>query len=160
MIREYRTGDLARLIEIAMKAWKPVFDEYINQLGEELYPLVIGDPEEPYRIKRREVIMQAMLARDEILICERENKVVGFLFFGMRGKTGIICNNARDPEYDGKGVGQELYSAVLQKFRDGGMTLATVSTGLDAGHASARRAYERAGFKHHQDKIVYYLKLK
>jgi ribosomal protein S18 acetylase RimI-like enzyme len=159
MIREFKPEDLPTLLVIARKAWKPIFDNYKNQLGAELYPLVYPDPEEPFRIKEREIRAQAEKVPHEILICEREGKIAGFIFFGMRGKTGIICNNAKDPDSAERGVAQEMYAAVLEKFKAAGMTVATVSTGLDCAHAPARRAYEKAGFAAHMDKISYYMKL-
>ena len=159
MIRAFREEDLPVLLDIARKAWKPIFDNYKNLLGEELYPMLYPDPEEPYRVKEREIISQAQKVPHEILICERNGKVAGFIFFGMRGKTGIICNNAKDPDSEERGVAQEMYAAVLEKFRAAGMTVATVSTGLDSAHAPARNAYEKAGFKARMDKTVYYMKL-
>jgi hypothetical protein len=39
------------------------------------------------------------------------------------------------------------------------MSYATVQTGLDEGHAPARRAYERAGFDISHSRITYYRKL-
>ena len=160
MIREFREEDLPVLLEIAHKAWKPIFDNYKNQLGEELYPMIYPDPEEPYRVKEREIIAQAKLVPHEILICERNGKVAGFIFFGMKNKTGIICNNAKDPDSTERGVAQEMYAAVLEKFKAAGMEVATVSTGLDTAHAPARRAYEKAGFAARMDKTSYYMKLK
>ena len=44
MIREFRKEDLPILLEIARKAWKPIFDNYKNQLGEDLYPMLYPDP--------------------------------------------------------------------------------------------------------------------
>lgn len=159
MIREFRKEDLPRLREIARKAWKPIFDNYKNQLGDELYPMLYPDPEEPFRVKDREIVSQAELVPHEILICERNGEIAGFIFFGMRGKTGIICNNAKDPDSQERGVAQEMYTAVLEKFKAAGMTVATVGTGLDSAHESARRAYEKAGFSARMDKTVYYMKL-
>lgn len=159
MIREFREEDLPRLREIARKAWKPIFDNYKNQLGDELYPMLYPDPEEPFRVKDREIVSQAKLVPHEILICERNGVIAGFIFFGMKGKTGIICNNAKDPDSQERGVAQEMYAAVLQKFKEAGMTIATVGTGLDSAHAPARKAYEKAGFSAHMDKTVYYMKL-
>ena len=117
MIREFKPEDLPTLLVIARKAWKPIFDNYKNQLGAELYPLVYPDPEEPFRIKEREIRAQAEKVPHEILICERDGNIAGFIFFGMRGKTGIICNNAKDPDSAERGVAQEMYAAVLEKFK-------------------------------------------
>lgn len=159
MIREFKQEDLPVILEIARKAWKPIFDNYKKQLGEELHALLYPDPEAPYKLKEREIRSQAELVPHEILICEREGKIAGFIFFGMRGKTGIICNNAKDPDSTERGVAQEMYAAVLAKFKAAGMTVATVGTGLDSAHAPARRAYEKAGFSARMDKTSYYMKL-
>lgn len=159
MIREFRPEDLPRLREIARKAWAPIFENYKNQLGEELYPMLYPDPEEPFRVKDREIVSQAEKVPHEILICERNGEIAGFIFFGMRGKTGIICNNAKDPDSQERGVAQEMYQAVFEKFKAAGMTMATVGTGLDSAHAAARKAYEKAGFHARMDKTVYYMKL-
>ena len=40
-------------------------------------------------------------------------------------------------------------------MKEKGMKAVTVSTGADEEHAPARRAYERAGFKIHQDSVMY-----
>ena len=77
----------------------------------------------------------------------------------MERKIGIISNNAVDPCCGVKGVGQEMYRAVLEYFRKAGMLLAQVTTGLDEAHAPARRAYERAGFGLHTESVTYTMKL-
>ncbi|MBR4662439.1 MAG: hypothetical protein IKO93_01065 [Lentisphaeria bacterium] len=53
-----------------------------------------------------------------------------------------------------------MYRYILEKFRQEGVKVAKVTTGLDWAHAPARRAYERAGFKRHLDSTTYYLDLK
>ena len=45
------------------------------------------------------------------------------------------------------GIGPKLYDKVLQTMKEQGMEYATVTTGLDDGHAPARRAYQKAGFE-------------
>jgi hypothetical protein len=42
-----------------------------------------------------------------------------------------------------------MYAFALSRMREVGMRAATVSTGADASHAPARRAYEKAGFAAH-----------
>jgi ribosomal protein S18 acetylase RimI-like enzyme len=72
---------------------------------------------------------------------------------------GIIGNNAVDPDCGLKGIGQQMYRFALERFRAEGMAWANVDTGLDEGHAPARRAYERAGFDITISSIHYYRKL-
>jgi len=50
-----------------------------------------------------------------------------------------------DPDHQRAGVGAILTELATDWLRDAGMTLATVKTGGDPGHARARRVYEKAG---------------
>ena len=74
-------------------------------------------------------------------------------------KTGTITNNAVDPDCGEKGVGQEMYKAILERFRAEGLRAAMVTTGGDPAHAPARRAYERAGFKLKTEQVFYIMDL-
>jgi GNAT superfamily N-acetyltransferase len=51
------------------------------------------------------------------------------------------------PEYQNRGIGTALNKFVLEKMKESGMKLAVVATGGDPGHAPARRAYEKAGYR-------------
>jgi ribosomal protein S18 acetylase RimI-like enzyme len=53
---------------------------------------------------------------------------------------------AVDPTYQRRGVAGTLTDLALDEMRARGLTLATVGTGADPGHAPARRTYEAAGF--------------
>ena len=69
---------------------------------------------------------------------------------------GVIGNNAVAPEGQGRGIGTAMYQFVLDLFREKGLRFACVGTGLDEGHAAARRAYEKAGFDRRRESIMYY----
>jgi len=140
MIREFRKEDLPVLLEIARLAWQPVFDEYRKELDPEIYAVLVPDPELLIRQKCDSIADYAEHAPGEMLVAERDGRAVGYICFGMNFKSGVgsICSNARDPRYPGKGVANEMYEAVLQKFRDCGMLVAEVMTGLDPAHAPAR----------------------
>lgn len=58
-----------------------------------------------------------------------------------------------------KGIGQQMYKAVLDYFRQQGMLYAKVLTGLDEAHTRARKAYERAGFNIKCESVNYFMKL-
>ncbi|MGI6355800.1 MAG: GNAT family N-acetyltransferase [Lentisphaeria bacterium] len=95
------------------------------------------------------------------MVCEEDGKVVGFITFMIddQKKIGTIGNNAADPDCGLKGIGQQMYRAVLELFRSRGMQAARVFTGLDDAHARARRAYERAGFNRQLTHVTYYMEL-
>ena len=81
------------------------------------------------------------------------------MFIDPERCIGTILNNAVDPAAQGQGVGTAMYERVLTLFRDAGMEYARVHTGLDEGHAPARRAYEKAGFDLSIPDVTYYQKL-
>lgn len=71
-------------------------------------------------------------------------------------RVGEIGNNAVDPGWQGRGVGTALHRHALEVFRARGMEVARVATGLDEGHAPARRAYAKVGFAVGLPSITYY----
>ena len=142
------------MVAIARKAWKKIFEGFRQQLGDELYTILYGNR---LQDKRHQLTEFTAKFPRQCYVCERNGKIVGFVTFGLNRetKTGILTNNAADPDSGEKGVGQEMYAAVFERMRQEGMIAVTVSTGLDEGHAPARRAYERAGFEKHLDSVTY-----
>jgi ribosomal protein S18 acetylase RimI-like enzyme len=126
--------------------------------GEALFEAMTPDPD---TVKGEQVRRHCEAHPDCVLVCEEEGRIVGFVTFRLDEDRGIgeIGNNARDPECSAKGVGQQMYAAVLQLFRERGMRFAKVVTGLDDAHAPARRAYERAGFDIHHEDVKYFMEL-
>jgi len=84
-----------------------------------------------------------------ILVTEVEGEVAGFLSYAVdrAREVGAIHYNAVDPRFQGRGVGTMQVERALEIFRDQGMRIACVGTGLNDGHAPARRMYEKAGFE-------------
>ena len=154
MIRLFQPSDLEPMVVIARKAWKKIFEGFRQQLGDELYSILYDN-----RLQDKRYQLTEFTAKfpQQCYVCERNGKIVGFVTFGLNRetKTGILTNNAADPDSGEKGVGQEMYAAVFERMRQEGMIAVTVSTGLDEGHAPARRAYERAGFEKHLDSVTY-----
>jgi GNAT superfamily N-acetyltransferase len=157
-MRPYRESDLAWIAETADKAWRPINASYRRAYGDELFALLV-----PNANARKGVEMRGICAEHPELafLCEEEGKRVGFLTiaFDRPRRMGIIGNNAVDPDCGLKGIGQQMYRFALERFRAEGMEWANVDTGLDEGHAPARRAYERAGFDISISSIRYYMRL-
>ena len=160
LIRPFTVEDLERIQDIAELAWKPIFDSFREQLGNEILsqtrPLAEKD-------KREQLASWAANHPDKIIVAVDNNqKIIGFAtwYTDEVRKVGIINNNAVDKTSGYKGVGQALYAELFRIFQEAGMTLAQVTTGLDEGHAPARRAYQRAGFGEAKlESVTYYKKL-
>lgn len=137
--------DLCRLQDIAFEAWQPIFQGYRQQIGDDLFEQSRPDPDG----KRKEVLFRAENSPERIIVAEDENgNIAGFAAYDLdhERKIGIISSNAVDKSMGLKGVGQAMYAEIFRRFKQAGMTAAQVTTGLDDGHAPARRAYQRAGF--------------
>jgi len=158
MIRNYQPDDLPRLKQIANKAWRGIYAMFHERYGDELFSLITPDPE---RGKDAQLEQHCAAHPDWVYVCEKEGGIIGFVTFLLDStlKIGEIGNNAVDPDCGVKGVGQQMYQAVFERFKQEGMRFARVQTGLDDAHAPARRAYERAGFNIHHENVNYYKKL-
>jgi ribosomal protein S18 acetylase RimI-like enzyme len=158
MIRTYQEKDIERIMEIGNAAWQEIYRMYRQVYGEELYKAIIPDEKTK---KGLEVKGFAEAHPQWLFICEEEGCVVGFITFRLdyNKRIGEIGNNAVDLNYRQKGIGQQMYKAVLEQFRKEGMLFAKVHTGLDYAHAPARKAYERAGFNIHHEDVSYFMKL-
>jgi len=77
-----------------------------------------------------------------------EEVTVGFVSIRIdkKAKVGEIGLNAVHPKYAKKGIGTQMYDFAVEIMRKEGMKVATVATGEDPSHLSARKAYRKAGF--------------
>ncbi len=157
-MRSYEPRDLAWVMETADKAWRGINAAYRRAYGDELFAVLV--PDEHGR-KGKEIRDVCAEQPERVFICEEGGRRVGFIHAPLdtARRIGIIGNNAVDPDCGLKGIGQQMYCFVLDGFRAAGMRFANVDTGLDEGHAPARRAYERAGFNISISSIRYYMKL-
>ena len=156
-MREYREGDLEEVMGIANQAWAPIRKMSRDALGDAISDIL--NPDGDAKSKGIQVKWQIDSGNYSIAICEHEGAIVGFITYTINGPIGEICNNAALKSTGLKGIGQTMYRYVLEKFRQAGVKVARVTTGLDYAHAPARRAYERAGFSRHLDSTTYYMEL-
>ncbi|MFH1709278.1 MAG: GNAT family N-acetyltransferase [Planctomycetota bacterium] len=158
MIRPYKPGDLPVIMDIGNRAWRGIHAMFKETYGPELYQLLV--PDETTR-KGEQIKAHCQAHPAWVRVCEEGGRIVGFVTFFLDSKTkiGTIGNNAVDPDCGLKGIGRQMYQAVLALFRSEGMAYAGVGTGLDEAHARARKAYERIGFNIRHDKVEYYMKL-
>ncbi len=150
LIRLAAADDRARLQSIRAAAFAPVFASFRSLLGDDVYDLAQRASDD-----RQGATLDSLLAGAggwTTWVAELDGAVVGFVTTHHDDDTGVgeIGLNAVDPVHAGRGVGLALYRHALDGMRAAGLKVATVSTGGDASHAAARRAYEKAGF----DRVV------
>ena len=158
VVRSYKPDDLEVIMDIANRAWQPIYAMFRETYGDDLFSHICPDTTTS---KGKQVESQCREHPEWIYVCEEQGNVVGFVTFWLEpeSKVGVIGNNAVDPDCGLKGIGQAMYQKVLDYFRSKNMAYAKVLTGVDDAHARAQRAYERAGFDIHHDDRVYCKKL-
>jgi RimJ/RimL family protein N-acetyltransferase len=159
LLRPYQGGDLPQLQDIAIAAWKPVFDSFANLMGPVAFGLIYSD----WQSDKRRQIASACEGEHgaRVLVAVQKSTPVGFISYYLDHpeSVGEIGNNAVHPDHQGRGIGTRMYNTVLAKMREGGMQCARVTTGGDPAHAPARRAYAKAGFHAGVPSITYHIEL-
>ena len=135
------------VLDLALRAWAPVFEKTQAELPSCLY--------EAFYPPGWEVRQRADV--DDLLDTEPHHIWLAFLdevlagFIGIRvhpedqmGEIQIICVS---PAHQRKGVGQMLMRFAEDYIRGTGSKVLMVETVDDTGHAPALRAYEAFGFQ-------------
>jgi ribosomal protein S18 acetylase RimI-like enzyme len=144
-IRDYGPLDEQPVVELALRAWAPVFSSLEQVLGREIFVRLHGD----WR-QYQEKAVRDTLADDatQVWVAEAARGVVGFVAAKLHPERqlGEIWMLAVDPDAQGRGIGSALTEVATGWLREAGMTVAMVETGGDPGHAPARRVYEKANY--------------
>jgi GNAT superfamily N-acetyltransferase len=145
-IRTADDSDAPQLQDVRRVAFAPVFASFRAILGEEISQVTQARDDQA----QAEYLASLFLPSSgwELYVAELGGLVVGFVSIQLNRETsmGEIGLNAVHPDFAGAGIGTAMYEAMLERMRETGMRVATVSTGGDSSHAPARRAYQKAGF--------------
>jgi GNAT superfamily N-acetyltransferase len=146
LIRAASNADAAYLEDVRRAAFAPVFASFRAILGEDISRVTQARDD-----RAQAEYLAYLLNADsgwELYVAEQAGRVVGFVSVQLNRETtiGEIGLNAVHPDWAGAGIGTAMYEVVLDRMRQAGMRVATVSTGGDSSHAPARRAYQKAGF--------------
>lgn len=154
-IRKATLQDMPRIQEIVEEIWGIGSDFGL----EEKYG-AIGD-ERWDRWLLPKVMSRLWDEMDNVYVTEMEGQVAGFVSFAMSSarKVGTIHYNGVASAFRGRGIGTKQVEFALDKFREAGMEVAAVGTGLNDGHAAARAVYEKAGFEPLIEYVMYAMRL-
>lgn len=156
--RRAGTGDLPRLQSIREAAFTPIHEGFRQALGEEAYQLNYAD----WNRSQGDYLASAFepAPGKVVFVAEADGVIAGFIYctFDAQRRVGHLDLNAVDPAFQGRGFGVRMYRFAMDWMKQQGVRYVGVSTGGDAGHAPARRAYEKAGFDR-QVPSVYFVKL-
>ena len=134
---------MPRLQEIVQQVWAIGSDFTL----EELYGSVGDEGWDRWLVPK--VMSRLWDEIGSILVTETDGEIAGFISYAIDRARGVgsVHYNAVDPRFRGRGIGGMQLDRVLDIFREEGMEIACVGTGLNEGHAPARRMYEKAGFE-------------
>ena len=147
LIRPFALEHLQPLLDLAMRAWAPVFP----QMQAEIPPYVFQAFYPRGWETRQRADVEAICKDDntEVWVALIGDRLAGFV--GLRVHTedrmGEVHIIAVDPELQRQGIGRALLDFSFEWMRERGLAMAMVETGGDAGHAPSRAAYEHAGFQ-------------
>lgn len=148
---EKHLDDCAR---IALTAWEIIHNVYIQHQGREMHDALNTGWRERLVQDVRNGQMQG-----HGYVAIVDGKVAGFAAYRLEEKMGVVSRNAVDPAYRGRGIAKLLYGTLINGMIAAGHRYARVHTGLDDGHAGARKAYGKAGFQLNLPSTTYYREL-
>lgn len=147
-IRECDPADHDAVVDLSLRAWSPVFDSLGDVLGRELSTLLHGAD---WRLHQAHEVRDTLSnASNRAWVAEADGEIVAFAaatLVDQKRQLGEITMVAVDPTAQRRGIGGALTEHAATWLRDQGMRVALIATGGDAGHAPARRVYERLGFR-------------
>lgn len=144
LIRSLIPADVDAVGALSLRAWAPVFASFAQVLGKQIYPLVYPD-----WLSTQAAAVRTVCGGEHVFVAEVGDRIAGFSAVVIRDddpRSGEIDMIAVDPEFQRRGVASALMSRSIDCMRAAGVVVADVATGGDAGHAPARRTYEKSGF--------------
>jgi predicted kinase/ribosomal protein S18 acetylase RimI-like enzyme len=145
-IRAFTPGDLDVIQDIRKRAFKRIHTSFRNLLGETIFNMQYPDADQKQADELRSICEDQ--SSNEVYVLLDGGRSIGFVSVSVEEdrNKGEINLNAVDPEFQGRGGGEKMYTFAVARLREKGVRLVGVGTGLDAAHEPARRAYEKAGF--------------
>ncbi|NJP65204.1 GNAT family N-acetyltransferase [Streptomyces spiramenti] len=144
-VRPFRAADLSAVVDLSLRAWVPVYESFATVLGPEVFHRQYPD----WRASQRgEVEAACTDGRARVWVADTGSRIVGFVavVLAQDGDAGAIELLAVDPDHQGHSIGTALTEFATDWMREAGVSLVSIWTGGDPGHAPARRTYEKAGY--------------
>jgi len=150
-----RKNDFKEVEKIVKKIWTMGVDK----LREETYGIIGNKSWDEWVWKSVKEYLKDKNTKK--FVTKINGKIVGFCSYRIDKikKIGTVGYNGVLPEYSGMGIGTYQINKILELMKKEGMEIAEVLTGLNEGHAPARRMYEKANFKEFFKSILYTKKL-
>ena len=149
-IRPLAESDVDAVVELSLRAWTPVFESFRTVMGEAVYRHLYPD----WRAMQAAAVEGVLRdAGTSTWVADDGGRPVGFVAVVHHDETHGEPNSSEidmvavDPEHQRRGIADALIAHAVEEARAHGSVLAVIGTGGDPGHAPARAAYEKAGFR-------------
>jgi len=159
VLRQAVDDDLPRVDEIIIECYTPVYDSYINIVGEDVYRGIRRNPDQDWRMEKTARIRKAFHEHPGCMwVLDDAGTVFGFVTFRLfPGQSRLwIEENGVIPERRGQGWATFMLRHLLSHARRLGIRFASVEVDLDDVHLPARRAYQAVGFDRHHHIAIYH----
>lgn len=146
-IDPYSSHHLDAVLDLALRAWEPVFKSIQAAMDAEVYRALYPVD---WRESQKQAVEEVCTASDmNVWVAIEVDAVVGFVAVkcDTDSRLGEIHMIAVDPKHQRQGIGAALTAHALTWMKGAGMSIAMVETGGDPGHAPARQTYEKLGFR-------------
>src|SRR4028118_260667 len=134
-IQPFDKRHLEAVVQLSLRAWKPVFDSIQNQMNADVYREFYPDG---WSASQQKAVEEACAAKDMRVWTAMEAAVtMGFVAVRLHreSKMGEIYMIAVEPDFQGRGVATALTDFALVWMKGEGMTVAMGATGGDDKHA-------------------------
>ncbi len=140
--------DRDAVLDLAARAWEPVFASVNAILGPELAKQLHGDD---WRVYHGAEVRDILTAEAAVAwVAEVDGRIVGFAAARVVDplrRIGEVWIVGVDPDAQRSGVGSALTRHAEAWLRAEEMAVAFIGTGGDPGHEPARKLYEALGYR-------------
>ena len=143
-IRAFRDTDLEPIVEFSLRAWEPVFASMRAALGDEVF---LGLYPGLARGAGGRVKASCTSAERSVFVATVDDAPVGFATVWLNAFEGLGVIDIIGVDPDHQQQPGRLTEVAIRRMKEHGMTIASVETGGDPGHAAAR-ALLRADWLH------------
>jgi len=159
VLRRARDSDWPRLDEIVVVCYTPIYDSYVQVVGEECARGLRRNPEVDWTVEKTNRVRQIYEDHpDCVWVLEKDGAIFGFVTFSVQRERNRawIEENGVSPEYRGRGWATFMLRHVLHHLRQERIRFVSVEVDLDDVHRPARRAYEAVGFDRQHRIAIYH----
>ena len=159
ILRRVKDGDLPSLDEIVVICYTPIYNSYVQIVGEVCARGLRRSPELDWTVEKTNRIRKAYEDHpDCVWVLEKDGAIFGFVTFAIHRESNRawIEENGVLPEHCGRGWATFMLRHVLQHLQKEGIRFVSVEVDLDDVHRPARRAYQAIGFDRHHHIAIYH----